>query len=113
MRRSLVVANDDDRLKEIRESWTEDSTAFQDIRNEGDDDIACLTGGIWDVEDADGARQRHDTQRPMIQTDELNQYCNQGINDLRANKRGIKVTPMGNGANDQTARWRQGKIRDI
>lgn len=107
------MASDDDRLKDIRENWDEDERAFKDIRKAGDDDISCLTGGIWSVEDPDSVAQRNEAQRPMIQTDELNQYCNQGINDLRANKRGIKVTPMGNGANDQTARWRQGKIRDI
>jgi hypothetical protein len=52
--------------------------------------------------DPKGAKQRKDANRPMIELDELNQYCNQVINDLRANKRGIKVSPKGNGANDKT-----------
>jgi len=101
-----------ERLTEIRDNWKIDDLAWTDIREEGDKDIQCLTGGLWKAMDPAGAQQRKDANRPMIELDELNQYCNQVINDLRANKRGIKVTPKGAGANDKTALFRQGKIRD-
>jgi hypothetical protein len=101
-----------DLLTEIRDHWKIDDQEWTDIRQEGDIDIQCLTGGLWKAMDPNGAKQRKDANRPMIELDELNQYCNQVINDLRANKRGIKVSPKGNGATDQTALFRQGKIRD-
>lgn len=104
--------NDRDLLTEIRDNWRIDDQEWADIRTEGDKDIQCLTGGLWQAMDPAGARQRKDANRPMIALDELNQYTNQVINDLRANKRGIVVNPKGSGANDKTALFRQGKIRD-
>lgn len=100
-------------LTEIRDNWRIDDQEWSDIRDEGDKDIQCLTGGLWKAMDPNGAKQREGANRPMIALDELNQYTNQVINDLRANKRGIKVDPKGNGANDKTALFLQGKIRDI
>lgn len=99
-------------LAEVRDNWRVDDAEWSDIRDEGDKDIQCLTGGLWTAMDPEGAKQRKEANRPMIELDELNQYCNQVINDLRANKRGIKVAPKGNRATDKSALFRQGKIRD-
>ena len=104
--------SDKDLLTEIRDNWRIDDAEWSDIREEGDKDIQCLTGGLWDAMDPEGAKQRKDANRPMITLDELNQYTNQVINDLRANKRGVKVSPKGNGATDASALFLQGKIRD-
>jgi hypothetical protein len=109
----MAHASDEKLLEDIRETWKLDDDDWSDIRDEGAKDIQCLTGGLWAAMDPGGLRQRTDAVRPIITLDELSQYCNQVINDLRQNKRGIKVTPVGNGANDQTALFRQGKIRDI
>lgn len=109
----MATSSDEKLLEEIRETWELDDREWADVRDEGAKDIQCLTGGLWDAMDPDGVTQRKKAKRPIITLDELSQYCNQVINDLRQNKRGIKVTPTGNGANDQTALFRQGKIRDI
>jgi hypothetical protein len=105
--------SDRELLTEIRDNWRIDDQEWSEIRDEGDKDIQCLTGGLWEAMDPKGAQQRKDANRPMIALDELNQYTNQVINDLRANKRGIKVDPKGNGANEKNALFLQGKIRDI
>jgi hypothetical protein len=105
--------SDRELLTEIRDNWRIDDQEWSEIRDEGDKDIQCLTGGLWEAMDPNGAQQRKDANRPMIALDELNQYTNQVINDLRANKRGIKVDPKGNGANEKNALFLQGKIRDI
>jgi hypothetical protein len=105
--------SDKELLLEVRDNWRIDDQEWSDIREEGDKDIQCLTGGLWEAMDPKGAQQRKDANRPMIALDELNQYTNQVINDLRANKRGIKVDPKGNGASEKGALFLQGKIRDI
>src|SRR5204862_8259048 len=72
--------------------------------------MRCIAGAPWDAKDR---KARDDAGRPCLALDELGQYTNQVINDLRSNKRGIVVTPKGAGANDLTAKFRQGKIREI
>src|SRR3990167_7111704 len=69
-----------------------------------------VAGDPWESEDR---QKRKDAGRPCLSFDELGQYVNQGINDLRQNKRGIKLPPRGRGANDATALYRQSSIRDI
>ena len=96
-------------LEELRERWTYATTEWQDIRREGAKDMRYIAGDPWEPKDR---RAREDAGRPCLALDELGQYANQVINDLRANKRGIKASPVGNGANDKTAAFRQGKIRD-
>lgn len=80
-----------------------------DIKDEARRDMEFVSGNPWT--DADKA-QRLKSGRPIITFDEFGQYINQVINNLRMNKRGIKVTAKGGGANDASARFRQGKIRD-
>lgn len=80
-----------------------------DIKDEARRDMEFVSGNPWT--DADKA-QRLKSGRPIVTFDEFGQYINQVINNLRMNKRGIKVTAKGGGANDASARFRQGKIRD-
>lgn len=77
---------------------------------EGQKDIRYVAGEPWDDKDK---RARQDAGRPCLSLDELGQYVNQIINDVRQNKRGVKVTPIGDGATDQTAELRQNLIRQI
>ena len=81
---------------------------WQDIRAEADEDMRYVAGDPWTAED----RQAR-VGRPIICVDQLNQYINQLVNTVRQNKRAIKVTPEGNGANDQTAELRANRIRQI
>jgi hypothetical protein len=97
-------------IREIRERADEARAAWAEILREGSVDARYLTGDPWPPEER---RQRELAKRPVLAFDELNQYVNQIINDVRANPRAIIVTPVGNGANDETARLYQDLIRDI
>lgn len=101
---------DDEVLEEIRERWTYASRAWADIREEGQKDMRYVAGDPWDAKDR---KDREDAGRTCLSLDELGQYTNQIINDVRQNKRGVKVTPIGNGANDKTAELRQNLMRQI
>lgn len=95
---------------ELREQFSDDTAEWDHIRREGQIDMRYVAGQPWEQAQVD---ERRDAGRPCLAPDELGQYVNQCINDVRQNKRGIKVTPVGRGSNDQTAALRQGKIRDI
>lgn len=69
-----------------------------------------LQGDPWDAEDR---KARKDAGRPCINQDELNQYVNQAVNNIRQNKREMKVAPDGNGATDQTANLQEDLLRTI
>lgn len=97
-------------LQEIRDNFAADRLAFNSIQEEGRKDVRYISGDPWD--DAE-KRERKDSGRPLIALDELNQYVNQLINNVRESKRGISVVPRGSGANDELARVRQGIFREI
>jgi hypothetical protein len=97
-------------LEEMLKRWTYATDQLQDIRAEATTDMRYVSGNPWD--DAD-RRQREDAGRPVLSLDELGQYTNQLINDVRQHKRAIKVTPLGSGANDDTAELRADLIRQI
>ncbi len=105
--------SDDDILTELRERRTDAGKAWADIREEGRKDVLCVAGNVWEAMDPAGLRQRQAAARPAIAPDEIGQYLNQTGNDVRQNKRSIKATPIGNGANKQTAEFIQGRIRQI
>jgi hypothetical protein len=67
-------------------------------------------GDPWDPIDR---KQREDNGRPCLSCDELGQYLNQAINNIRQNKRAIKVIPKGAGATDKQAEVRASIIRGI
>lgn len=97
-------------LQKVRERFKYCLEAWRDIRDEHDLDMRFLAGDQWDEREK---RDRKDKHRPMVVVDELSQYINQLINDVRENKRGIKVEPKGSGANDKTAANLEGWIRAV
>jgi hypothetical protein len=99
-----------DILEEMQRRWTYSRDQLQTIIEEAKIDMRYVSGNPWD--DAD-RRQREDAGRPVLALDELGQYTNQLINDVRQHKRAIKVTPIGSGANDDTAELRADLIREI
>lgn len=101
---------DEEILEEIRDRYSYATQAWKSIREEGQKDMRYIAGDCWDA-DARAAREK--AKRPVLNFDELSQYVNQLINDVRQNKRGIKVSPQGAGANDETADLRQNLIRQI
>src|SRR5579864_4215186 len=84
--------------------------AWREIREQHDLDMRFLAGDSWDEAER---RRRNDKNLPMIHLDELTQYINQLINDVRQNKRAVNVLPKGSGANDKTASLRADWIRAI
>lgn len=97
-------------LKEIRENYSYATAAWREIREESMIDRRYIAGDPWDPADR---KAREESGRPCINHDELGQYVNQAVNNLRQNKRGIKVAPIGGGANEKTAELRQDIIRTI
>ena len=97
-------------LLEIRERFDVAQNFWDDIRKEGATDMRYVAGDPWS--DAD-RKERKAAGRPCLSLDELGQYFNQVINDVRANPRGMKFAPTGNGANDKGALFYQDKAREI
>src|SRR6185503_1614860 len=61
----------------------------------------------------DERRDREDNKRPVVCPDELDQYLNQAINNLRQNPIAIEVQPAGEEAEDKDAQTRSDIIRGI
>ncbi len=101
---------DEKLLKEIRERYRYLSDCWREAREQRAIDMRYLLGDPWEERDR---KARDDANRPCISHDELTQYVNQAINALRQNKRGIKVGPEGNGADEKTAELHQDLIRTI
>jgi hypothetical protein len=97
-------------LREVRERWELATDAFREIKAEGQVDMRYVSGDPWDPTDREA---REAAGRPCLSLDELGQYFNQVINDIRANPRAVKFSPTGNGANDKTAEFYQDKMREI
>jgi hypothetical protein len=104
--------NDDgkDFLQEARDRFKYCIEAWRDIREQHDLDMRFLAGDSWDYTEQ---RRRKDKNLPMVHLDELTQFINQLINDVRQNKHAVNVLPKGSGANDQTASLRADWIRAV
>jgi hypothetical protein len=96
--------------KEIRQAYSDYSSDWKDTIEEGKTDMRYVAGDPWEPADR---KAREEAGRPCISLDEINQYVNQTINNIRENKRGIKVIPKGDGSNDQDAERRANIIRGI
>lgn len=94
-------------LQEIRERKELADNAWLDIRKEAAVDMKFVGGDPWDENDK---KQRD--KRPSVAPEEMGQYFNQVINGLMANPRGMKFSPVGNGANDDGAKFYQNKARE-
>lgn len=101
------MAND---LKEIRDLFAFDTGEWNAIRDEGTQDMQYAAGDPWDPKDREDRRK---AGRPCLSVDELNQYLNQVVNEVRSNKRAVKFTPIGDGATDQSAQFYADKMREI
>ena len=77
-------------LKEVRQLFEADSDELREAREERATDLRYLAGDPWD---ANEKKLRDDAGRPYLAFDELNQYGNQVVNDLRANPRAVAFAP--------------------
>lgn len=101
---------DADRLQEIHDRFKYCVDRWQSIRDEAKIDMRHVKGDPWDPKEREA---RIKAKRPVIALDELGQYENQVVNDVRANPRAIKFSPVGDGANDKTAQFYGDKTREI
>lgn len=99
-----------DVLEEMLQRYERDVNEWSDIRAEGTTDMRYVSGDPWAYGDR---RAREMAGRPVMSFDELGQYVNQLINEIRQHKRAIKVDTKGYGANDDEARLREAIIRQI
>lgn len=104
------LSSDENLLALIRNRFDYVQDAWQDIRREGDQDMRYVSGNPW-PEAEKIAREK--AGRPCLVMDEISQYTNQLNNEIRQNKRAVKVVPRGYGANDSTADFRGNLIRQI
>lgn len=77
-------------LKDIREHFESDSEDWDDTRRERAKDMRYLAGDPWDPTDR---KTREDAGRPCISVDELTQYTNQIVNDMRVNPLSVNFEP--------------------
>ena len=97
--------------KEIREAFRDYRSDWKDIHEESAADMQAISvEGPWTSED----RQERDAKgRPCVHLDQINQFLNQVIGNVRKSKRAIKAQPKGNGASDQDAERRGSLIMGI
>ncbi len=98
----------DSLLTELRERYDYAAAEWADLHREGREDMRYVSGDPWTEQDK-LLRQG----RPTVAPDELHQYFNQVINDLRANPLAVRFAPTGNGANDKGAEFYANKTREI
>lgn len=106
--RGSIPAADKVIIRELQARWDYARQQMDPIIERGRKSLRYLTDTSWDDKD-----QRARTGRLTLHFDQLNQYRNLLVNSIRQQKRGIKVDPEGNGANDQTATVRGDRIRQI
>lgn len=95
-------------LREIRSKYKYFKEAWKEQHEHREKLMRYLSGHPWTEEEEEARKGR-----PSISHDELNQYVFQCVNSARQNKRGIKIEPEGNGANDKTALLRENIARTI
>jgi len=103
---------DDEILEEARKRYRQCVDADTDNRTAALADLMFLTGGTaqWDEK---AVEARKADGRPMITVNTLPTYLHQVTNDQRQNTPSIKVHPVNDGADIDTAKVRQGMIRHI
>lgn len=105
-----TLTGDEKLLKEIRDRYTAWVDKWRDAREERKTDMRYILGDPWTDQDR---QARKDDGRPCINHDELGQYINAAIGNMRAAKRGIQCAPAGEGSDDKTAELAQNLIRSI
>src|SRR5690242_1432751 len=94
-------------LKRVREDFAYCRSYWRENYEEAAKDMDCMAG-IPPKEFSDDR-----SGRPCIWPDETSQYIKQANNNLRQNKRSIKVSPRSEDATDKDAEHRQAYIYGI
>lgn len=97
----------EDLLKQIRADFAYCKSYWHDNYEEAAKDMDCMAA----IPPKDFTDDR--SGRPCIWPDETSQYVNQANNNLRQNKRSIKLSPKSEDATDKDAEHRQAYLRGI
>jgi len=97
-------------LRDIREDFAYFKDYWRENYEQAKIDLRYASGDPWEQ---DERRDREDNKRPVVCPDELDQYLNQAINNLRQNPIAIEVQPAGEEAEDKDAQTRSDIIRGI
>lgn len=97
-------------VEEAKERFKLADDAFRDIRERGTEDEKFFAGDQWPE---DVKRSREEDSRPILTVNKLPQFVQQITNDQRQNRPSIKVHPVDDKADVETARVYQGLIRHI
>ncbi len=99
-------------LKEIRSNlgWCQEH--WGPIHKEGNQDVLFVAGDPWDPQDIN-ARSTPEQMRPHMVFDEGSQYVNQFVGQWRQQQRSVKVEPMDEQANAETATMLQARVYHI
>ena len=120
--RKSLGTKDEDLLKEIRDRYTYGVSRWEPTRQASEDSLRCLTSefGPWPQDEIvlrlkpiASSNGETRAKRPLHHSDILSQYPNRSIGRLRQFKRGIKITPIGIGGDEETAERRESRIRSI
>lgn len=79
-------------LKDLNDRWDLHQEYWRENWNQGDIDMRYANGDPWPIYEKT-ARSQPGQERPMLVFDECGQYIQEAINQLRANKRAVKVLP--------------------
>jgi len=108
---SRAIARQDEEILEIaRKRFDLAAEAEAEIRKEALDDLKFSAGEQWPE---DVKRAREQDRRPCITINRLPQFIRQITNDQRQNRPSIKVSPVDDKADLETAKIYQGLIRHI
>ncbi len=104
------MASSEDKLKEHREAFEVAYEAESENRNIARDDLEFRLGKQW----PDAIRQQRERDgRPVLTINKLPAFIRQVVNDSRQNRPQIKVKPVDDRADKQTANVLEGLIRNI
>src|SRR4051812_14999588 len=102
---------DDQLLAKIRRRFDYMVQAWKPIRDKAESDMRAQSDdGPWKPEDR---AERLKNKRPCIHLDQLEQYPNNLVNEVRQNPPEIKANPAGAGTDDKTAALRSNRVRQI
>ena len=103
----------DSRVDKIRKTYDRRKQQWAHIHEEVDADYKCLSmDGPWPDKERK-MRESPGNERPCLHEDVITQFNNMTTNQLEMNPMGIDVQPEGDGANEHTAEWVEGRIRQV
>lgn len=97
-------------IKDIRDKFQRAQDAWSDDRKRYVEDVRFGAGEQWPE---DIVRERERDGRPVLKVDKINQFVRQVINDARQNRAAIKVRPVDDLSDPDTAEIYQGICRHI